>query len=220
MRRFVVFLCYWAVSSAYILRQEKDEERKTRKTLQNKAYTTERREQTARKTIWTQNLKVRHETVILVTHFYFLLFQWRCTFNLAHIYEKRREDYVAKVRITFQTISDERQIMKQQPQARQAGPLFTWALFSYRLRSEQCCIERYRWMLRLSILFQNTVLSGKVSIKASTMLPKSCVCLSPFRAVWSVEFIYRDEWMTVKDDNLFLELQIFSLVCYFFYFTV
>ena len=104
MRGFVVFFCYWAVSSAYILRQEKDEEWKTRKTLQNKAYTTERREQTARRTIWTQNLKVRHETVILVTHFYFLLFQWRCTFNLAHIYEKRREDYVAKVRITFQTI--------------------------------------------------------------------------------------------------------------------
>ena len=148
MRGFVVFFCYWAVSSAYILRQEKDEEWKTRKTLQNKAYTAERREQTARRTIWTQNLKVRHETVILVTHFYFLLFQWRCTFNLAHIYEKRRDDYVAKVRITFQTISDERQIMKQQPQARQAGPLFTWPLFSYRLRSEQCCIERYRWMLR------------------------------------------------------------------------
>ena len=75
MRGFVVFLCYWAVSSAYILRQEKDEEWKTRKTLQNKAYTTERREQTARRTIWTQNLKVRHETVILVTQFLFLLFQ-------------------------------------------------------------------------------------------------------------------------------------------------
>ena len=75
MRGFVVFFCYWAVSSAYILRQEKDEEWKTRKTLQNKAYTTERRERTARKTIWTQNLKVRDETVILVTHFYFLLFQ-------------------------------------------------------------------------------------------------------------------------------------------------
>lgn len=57
MRGFVVFLCYWTVSSAYILRQEKDEEWKTRKTLQNKAYTTERREQTARRTIWTQNLK-------------------------------------------------------------------------------------------------------------------------------------------------------------------
>ena len=51
---------------------------------------------------------------------------------------------MAKVRITFKTISDEKQIMKQQPQARQAGPLFTWPLFSYRLRSEQCCIERYR----------------------------------------------------------------------------
>ena len=85
MRGFVVFLCYWAVSSAYILRQEKDEEWKTRKTLQNKAYTAERREQTARRTIWTQNLKVRHETVILVTQFLFLLFQWRCTFKLADI---------------------------------------------------------------------------------------------------------------------------------------
>ena len=75
MRGFVVFFCYWAVSSAYILRQEKDEQWKTRKTLQNKTYTTETRGQTARKTIWTQNLKVRDETVILVTHFYFLLFQ-------------------------------------------------------------------------------------------------------------------------------------------------
>ena len=121
MRGFVVFFCYWAVSSAYILRQEKDEEWKTRKTLQNKAYTTERRERTARKTIWTQNLKVRDETVILVTHFYFLLFQWRCTFNLAHIYEKRREDYVAKVRITFKTISDEKQIYNEATTTGQAS---------------------------------------------------------------------------------------------------
>lgn len=211
MRGFVVFFCYWAVSSAYILRQEKDEQWKTRKTLQNKTYTTETRGQTARKTIRTQNLKVRDETVIVVTHFYFLLFQWRCTFNFAHIYEKRREDYVAKVRITFKTISDEKEIMKQQPQARQAGPLFIWPLFSYRLRSEPCCIERYRWMLQRFHF---------VPKDCFVLLPKSCVCRSPFRAVWSVEFIYSDEWMTVKDDNLFLELQIFSLVCYFFYFTV
>ena len=68
---FVVFLCYWAVSSAYILRQEKDEEWKTRKTLQNKAYTTERREQTARRTIWTQNLKVR---LFLSHNFFFSYF--------------------------------------------------------------------------------------------------------------------------------------------------
>ena len=41
---------------------------------------------------------------------------------------------MAKVRITFKAISDEKQIMNQ-PQANQPS-IFMWPLFSYRLRYE------------------------------------------------------------------------------------
>lgn len=50
MRGFVVFLCYWAVSSAYILRQEKDEEWKTRKTTPPRGESKLREEQSGPKT--------------------------------------------------------------------------------------------------------------------------------------------------------------------------